>query len=145
MEEKQKFLKNVYDDTSGWLKFVEAKLTAFLTFETGLFYFVAKLVTISNNKLCLLVTGIGIFLAILLIIIALLPQYNEDNTNPLYFMTWTSGQYRLAENYDFLNSEDYESQIRDLSKTVKRKMVFLKYSIILYTISILLFSIVAFL
>jgi hypothetical protein len=144
MEDRKELLRNVYDDTTGWLKFIEAKLTAFLTFETGLFYFVAKLVTTTNNKIWIFISEIGIFLAILLIVIALLPQYKQSS-NPLYFMTWTRENYHLSDEYSSSNENDYESQIRALATVIKKKMVLLKWSIILYVISIVLFSVIVFL
>lgn len=142
---KLEVLKNIYDDTASWLKFVETKLTAFLTFETGLFYFVAKLVKNDNKSLCFWLSGCGIFVSLLLLLMALLPKISNSDT-PLYFMTWADGNYKLPDNYDGdSNIIAYESQIKALAKITKKKMTLLKWSMILYTVSIILFSVTAFL
>lgn len=128
-------LKAIYDDTSGWLKFIEAKLAVFLTFETGLIYFLIKLNEgHEKNLLFLILELIGVLVSIILIIGALLPTINKS-LNPLYFMSWTDKGYDYT---DSIKHEHYKKQIREVAQVSKRKMCFLRYSIIIYVLSIIL-------
>lgn len=128
-------LKEIYDDTSGWLKFIEAKLAVFLTFETGLIYFLIKLNEGHEKNLLFLILGlIGVLVSIILIIWALLPTINKS-LNPLYFMSWTDKGFDYT---DSIKNEHYKKQIREVAQVSKRKMCFLRYSIIIYVLSIIL-------
>lgn len=128
--------KYVYDDTTGWLKFIEAKLTAFLTFETGLFYFVAKLKTDFTLNFCLTISLIGIGVSIFILLLALIPRKSKIGS-PLYYLTWSEDSYKLPS--DFNEEKAYEKQIRVLSKIARKKMEFLKFSLILYVFSLCIF------
>ena len=128
-------LKAIYDDTSGWLKFIEAKLAVFLTFETGLIYFLLKLNEGHEKNFLFLILGlIGVLVSIILIIGALLPTINKSS-NPLHFMSWTDKGYDYT---DSIKCEHYKKQIREVAQVSKRKMCFLRYSIIIYVLSIIL-------
>ncbi|MGT2885098.1 hypothetical protein ACVRZS_09330 [Streptococcus ferus] len=128
--------KDVYDDTSLWLKFVEAKVTAFLTFETGLFYFVSKLKTGSDCTFWRCLSLLGIFISIFLLLLALLPKTSKTG-NPLYFLTWSDDDFSVPQKFE--ESVSYEQLVRALAKVTKAKMEKLKFSLIIYFISILLF------
>ena len=73
-------------------------------------------------------------MSIILIIGALLPTINKSS-NPLYFMSWTDKEYDYT---DSIKSEHYKKQIREVAQVSKRKMCFLRYSIIIYVLSIIL-------
>lgn len=128
-------LKAIYDDTSGWLKFIEAKLAVFLTFETVLIYFLLKLNEGHEKNFLFLILGlIGVLVSIILIIGALLPTISKSS-NPLYFMSWTDKGYDYT---DSIKYEHYKKQIREVAQVSKRKMCFLRYSLIIYVFSIIL-------
>ncbi|WP_105107506.1 Pycsar system effector family protein [Streptococcus suis] len=131
-------LKNIYDDTTGWLKFIEAKLTAFLTFETGLFYFIAKLKTDFSLSFCLVISLVGVGISILTLLYALLPTISKT-INPFYFLTWSDDEFHFTSEVNF--EELYEEQIRQLSKVAKKKMSLLRFSVIVYTLSVFIFLI----
>lgn len=132
--EKEEVLKNIYDDTTGWLKFIEVKLTTFLTFETGLFYFIGKLYTKKTIEPCFILGVIGVFISIIIILNALLPTVSKSG-NPLYFITW-KGKYTFPDNINI--SDNYERQIKAMAIVTERKMQALRCSMLIYVVAIII-------
>ncbi|MHB9781947.1 hypothetical protein ACXM1Q_004280 [Streptococcus sp. 10F2] len=128
--------KELYKDTSDWLKFVEVKITALLTFETGLFYFISKLQPTSENSIFICLSFIGMVLSICCLVWAILPTIS-DSKNPMYFLSWSDENFSLP--IDFKKEDCYQQQIREISKVTKNKMMKLRLSIIVYFVSILFF------
>lgn len=124
-------LKKIYENTEGWLKFIEAKLMAMLTIETGLGYFIFKSKIFEDSATVFQIFFILIIIvAVGILISKICPSYNDKRINPLYFYSWVNN-----DNFGSISSTDYEEQIKDLALVIMRKSNGLRLSIFLYCIS----------
>lgn len=121
-------LRKIYESTENWLKFVEAKLIAFLTFETGLSYFIFKTDIFSKlGIVSQVVFVIALCSAIALLVWNVLPRTN-NRSNPLYYHSWLN-----TEIFGTVTEKDYQQQIKDLAVIIEKKSKGIKYSILAYS------------
>lgn len=126
-------LKKIYENTESWLKFIEAKLMAMLTIETGLGYFIFKSNIFGDSATVFQIFFIVLIIAAVGVLISKIwPSFNVKRINPLYFYSWINND---SDSFEAISSTDYEKQIKDLSLVIVRKSNGLKLSIFLYCIS----------
>ncbi|MDG4955232.1 hypothetical protein OGZ32_07730 [Lactococcus lactis] len=130
-------LKKINESTENWLKFIEAKLIALLTFESGLSYFILK--TDIFSRMCIeskIFFMLTLVIAIAFLVWNVVPKTNNRN-NPLYYHSWIN-----VDAFDEVTIQNYHSQIKDLAMVIEKKSKGIKYSILSYTVGMIFYLIV---
>lgn len=131
-------LKNIYDDTVGWLKFVELKITALITFETGLIYFIYKEMGKQLHNKVIIVGFCFLIVAVLILLLSLIPSKGKVG-NPLYFLSWTDKQFiREIKLNEGLSKENYVTQIAAVADVTLKKINLIRLSMIVYVVGIII-------
>lgn len=128
----------IYSEYKEWLKFIEAKIVAFLTIESGLFFFLIKILYTNEVKgqwRLRIISGLFLMaLAMLMLIKAFIPG-KVKSSNILNYES-----FRNNEEKNFvISSNDYEEQIRDISKVICRKVDRIRMSIKIFISGLVIF------
>ena len=122
--------EKIYKDFSDWLKFTEAKILAVITIQIGFLYFICNIENLSYKKIAVI---LGI-MSCLVLLYSLVPKLNIGSSNVLYYGAWLNKDID-TKNIE-INDSDYWMQCDDLARIIQRKMMFLKYSMILISIQV---------
>lgn len=123
--------EKIYKDFSDWLKFTEAKILAVITIQIGFLYFICN---IENLAYKMLIATFGA-ISCLVLLYSLAPKLNTSSTNALYYGAW------LNKGIDTknikINDSDYWRQCDDLARIIQRKMMLLKFGMILISFQVI--------
>ncbi|OFI48338.1 hypothetical protein BG261_08635 [Floricoccus tropicus] len=120
--------KNIYEDFSGWLKFIEAKNLAFLTIQLGALYAILKL---QNVRIGL--TSVAFLVSIFILLTSLIPRIDKTSKNVVYFGSWIDKDTAEISKLE----KSYKTQCKDIALVISKKSKKFRYSLFIFILAIL--------
>lgn len=124
-------LQEVYQNTIDWLKFIEAKIIALLTLESGFFYLVFSTDSFKNLNCIKIVYCLSNMLSIGLLVWGIFPRASHNTNNPLYYRSWLHDNLVNKK----IDSNSYVEQLRAIVKIIDKKTSLLKYSLFIFSVT----------
>ncbi len=128
-----KQLQEVYQSTIDWLKFLEAKIIAVLTLESGFFYCIFKMDIFQNMNCIKIICCLCSILSIGLLVWGIFPRFSNNTNNPLYYQSWLHKSLISSK----VNEQHYVEQLQLIVRIINQKTKLLKFSLLTFSLAII--------
>lgn len=124
-------LREVYQNAIDWLKFIEAKILALLTLESGFFYLVFSMDSFQKMNCIKIIYCLLNIVSIGLLVWGVFPRTSNNTNNPLYYQSWLHNNLMSS----VIDKNSYAEQLQAIVKIIDRKTKLLKSSLFIFSVT----------